>query len=57
MLSKDAQYLVDRSAERENRYTSTSLIFDHSICEAWNCEVMENKETQLTPADQAIQIE
>jgi alpha-mannosidase len=55
-LSEDGRHLVVRLVERENRYTSTSLIFDRSICEAWSCDLMENKETQLTPSDKAIQI-
>jgi alpha-mannosidase len=55
-LSEDGQHLVVRLVERENRYTSTSLIFDRSICEAWSCDLMENKETQLTPSDKAIRI-
>ncbi len=55
-LSEDGQHLVVRLVDRENRYTSTSLIFDRSICEAWICDLMENKETQLTPSGNALQI-
>jgi hypothetical protein len=35
---------------------STSLIFDRPIGEAWVCDLMENKETQLTPSDKVLQI-
>lgn len=55
-LSEDGQHLVVRLVERENRYTSTSLIFDRPIGEAWVCDLMENKETQLTQSDKALQI-
>lgn len=55
-MSEDGQHLVVRWVEWENRYTSTSLIFDRPIAEAWVCDLMENKETQLTQSDKALQI-
>ena len=55
-LSEDGQHLVVRLVERENQYTSTSLTFNRSIGEAWSCDLMENKETQLAPSDKALQV-
>jgi alpha-mannosidase len=52
--AEDDQGLIVRLVERENRLTSTEVVFDRPVTQAWSCNLMEDTEDELTVEENRV---